>query len=87
MKSAGAQPELPSDYWHSYVYVNFGWLCCARCEVEPNLAWAWDGLESGERGAQLYAIRVVPHLLDAGWMMRNDLPYCAACAALLGKSS
>ena len=35
--------EFPEDYWHTYVYVNCGWLCCGQCEVEPDLKWAWEG--------------------------------------------
>lgn len=67
--------ELPDDYWRTYVYVNFGWLCCSRCEVEPDLQWAWPEGE-GEWVVEQFAIRAVPHLRAIGWVMHEDHLVC-----------
>jgi hypothetical protein len=77
-------PALPPDYWHTFVYVNFGWLCCGQCEVEPDLQWAWGGLKAeGEAAVEQFTIRAVEHLKNAGWIMHADQPCCPACAAKL----
>lgn len=77
--------QLPEDYWHTFAYVHFGWLCCAQCEVEPELQWVWDGVTSeGEAGIEQFTIRAVEHLKNAGWMMHEQQPCCPSCAAKLG---
>ncbi len=81
--SASMFPELPDDYWHTFVYVNFGWLSCGKCDVEPDLRWAWPQGVEGEQAAVVFAIRAVEHLKAAGWIMHDDQPCCPECAAKL----
>lgn len=73
--------ELPDDEFHGHVYVNFGWLACESCKVEPDLAWAWDGLAAGEEGAITFTVRAVKFLKDAGWRFSDCLLWCPDCAA------
>jgi len=81
-------PELPNDYWYTFVYVHFGWLCCGQCQTEPDLEWAWEGITAeGEDGVKLFTIRAVEHLKIAGWIMHEDQPCCPACAAKPGITS
>ena len=77
--------ELPDDYWHTFVYVHFGWLCCGQCEAQPDLEWAWDGITAaGEASVAQFTIRAVEHLTNTGWVMHKEQPCCPACAARLG---
>src|SRR4051794_21998218 len=59
--------KLPEDYWHTFVYVNFGWLCCQNCESQPDIEGAWEGVGPGEAGIELFAVRAVEQLKQDGW--------------------
>ena len=72
--------DLPGDDWHAHVYVHFGWLCCGKCKLEPELQWAWAGLGCGEACVAIFAKRAVEHLKSAGWIMRDDELCCPTCA-------
>jgi hypothetical protein len=78
-------PELPQDEWHTFVYVFLTAVCCSKCETEPDLMWAWDGIEAtGEAAAEIFALRAVEHLKAAGWVMHEGRPCCPACATRYG---
>jgi hypothetical protein len=75
--------DFPDDYWHTFVYVNFGWLSCGKCEREPDLGWAWNGISTtGEAGVAEFTKRAVEHLKTDGWVM-DDYLYCPECASSL----
>jgi hypothetical protein len=73
-------PTLPDDYFHTFVYVNFGWLFCGNCEAEPDLQWAWDGITvEGEPAVDQFTIRAVEHLKKSGWIIQDDGLRCPLC--------
>jgi hypothetical protein len=77
--------ELPEDWWHTYVYVYFGWLSCGECEVEPDLEWIWEGVTAdGENGVAQFTLIAVDRLKDLGWTIRDDGLCCPKCS---GKKS
>ena len=79
--------EMPSDDWHSHVYVHFSWLNCEICDVEPDLEWAWEGLGLGEKAVQIFTVRAVERLKAEGWLIyKNGLDglCCPKCAVREG---
>jgi hypothetical protein len=77
-----AETKLPDDFWHTFVYVHFGYFCCGRCGIEPDLEWAWEGLTANdEAGLVQFTNRVVPHLKSEGWIVLDAQPRCPLCAA------
>jgi hypothetical protein len=80
--SQTARIQLPEDWWHTYVYVNFSWLYCEKCKVEPKLDWVWDKVTAnGEEGAAQFTVRAVKHLKDSGWTIGEYGLHCPTCAA------
>ena len=74
--------ELPHDDWHNYVYMLLT-ATCDHCGLEPDFAWAWDGLPEGDSGARIFAIRAVGYLKRQGWQMLDGSPYCPTCSEKL----
>lgn len=80
MADMSKYPELPEDDWHDFVFVLLDAICCEHCEQSPDLLWAWDHIESGHDAANVFTIRAVQYLTNAGWVMRGDGVLCPACA-------
>jgi hypothetical protein len=72
--------EMPDDWWHTWVFVNFSWLACLSCDLRPDTDWAWNDLPPDEDAAIVATKRIVPRLISEGWEMHDQIMLCPDCA-------